>query len=271
MMDGQQLFVEVGMDWSIFDGNLVKIPFLTFNDQEYSIVEVTYPPFIALAHEFGHLVHYMDTYKELRDTYGDAFPAPPSIMSTSSLPWEEKIEQMRSSTAEWRQFTQRVCIDKGYPRFFHGIDGGEGQQATAYRVCSKKKLDDIIWSRLERTLERTDANVEKCKRRLFFLGFFGTGPVEEEILNIMCDPVFNDRIFLKDACECGLLQLSQEIRNGMRCGCVSSCFPTDQTSDEYRECIANITRAVRFLAPLLPPGLIPPDLRPSDTNPATSE
>jgi hypothetical protein len=120
----------------------------------------------------------------------------------------------------------------------------------------QKKLDDIIWSKLG--LERTDANVKECRNHLFSLGFFGTGPVEEEILNIMCDQRFNDNIFLKNACEWRLLQLSPEIQNGMRCGCVSNRFPTDQASGGYRECIADITRAAIFLAPLLPPGLRPP-------------
>jgi hypothetical protein len=140
------------MDWSIFDGNLPKMPVLTFNGQEYSIAEVTYPPFIILAHELGHLVHHMDTYEELRDTYGDLFPAPPP-MSTLSLPLSERREQMEILTQKWSQFTQRVCIDKGYPRFFHRTDSDTEQQSNAYRVCSKKNsmiLFGVSWDWKER-------------------------------------------------------------------------------------------------------------------------
>ncbi|MDR0595505.1 MAG: hypothetical protein LBF94_02300 [Puniceicoccales bacterium] len=259
-MDGQQPFVEVGMDLSIFGGNLVKMLFLVFDGKNYGTEKVTYPPFIALAHEFGHLVHFMDTYEALRDKYGDTFPVPPSSLT--------------SSINQWRDFTQVVCADKGYPGFFQKGDDVTRQQAAAYRVCSRRKLDDIILEGLG--LERTDANLKELRNFKLALGFLGEGS-QEEMLNIMCDPRFNDRIFLEDACKCGLLQLPQEIiRNGIRLGCRSDYPPANQTPDEYRDFIENdIIPAVRFWAPLLPEGLrppglrppLPPELGPSDTGP----
>jgi hypothetical protein len=183
-MRGQQPIVQVNIGISLFDGEWPKVPFLTFDGQDYGMAEVAYPPFLALAHEFGHLVHSMDTYKALRDKYGSRCPPLP--------PGRLTIAEAEEFRKKWLPFAQWVCKNTGFPE--PPSDSNVYLlQSHVHEACANEKLNDIIWSKLGAT-EDNGIMVEAWKQ-IFFTSYYPA----EEMLNIMVDPDFNDGIFFEDA------------------------------------------------------------------------
>jgi hypothetical protein len=94
---GNRSTMKVCIDWNLVD-RAVNSTFarLTFDGTDYRLEEMKVPPFIMMAHELSHMVHFIRTYASLQKI--NCPPMQPNENNTDP-----------TSVQNWKDFAKQVC------------------------------------------------------------------------------------------------------------------------------------------------------------------